>query len=111
MNHEDARTVALAMLAALGKGWVMGLADNHGFTPRVTNGPCVVLFSENSRTYSAFIRQGSSSHTGNGPDPVRALELAAGGMEASYRRVTADRDAIMAITHLALGLVPQEVKP
>lgn len=111
MNHEDARTVALAMLAALGRGWVMDLVDNHGFTPRVINGPCVVLFSENSRTYSAFIRQGGASHTGNAPDPVRALELAAGRMEAMYRRVTADRDAVMAITHLALSLDSLVVKP
>lgn len=106
MNHEDARTVALAMLAALGKGWVMDLIDNHGFTPRVTNGLCVVLFSENSRTYSAFIRQGGANHTGNAPEPERALELAAGRMEAMYRRVKADRDAVMEITHHAIGLQP-----
>ncbi len=111
MKHEEARTMALAMLAALGKGWVIDLVDNHGFTPRVTNGACVVMFSENSKTYSAFIRQGGASHTGNAPEPERALELAAGRMEAMYRRVTAERDAIMAITLHAIGLVQGAMKP
>lgn len=89
MNHEDARTVALAMLAALGEGWVMDLIDNHGFMPSVKNGPCSVTFNENSRTYSASIKLGSM-FSAYGSDPVLAIQAASRNVETHVQRIAGE---------------------
>lgn len=86
----------------------MDLKDTHGWRCSVRNGPCSVSFNENSQSYEAHVRLVGTTFSAYGGDPVRAFELAVGGMTTYFNRLSAERDAILQI-HFRLDAAERAV--
>lgn len=105
MKIEDAQARSALLMQALGSGWKENLTcnDGSGWQVSAKSGNCTVSFNENGQRYEASVYLGIM-FCGSSQEPVFALDVAIGKMNAHFARISKEHAAIVEIvaaTYLA----------